>query len=42
MIENQGEIEAKFELVPNETPFGRMFHFSVERGILDVGGRMPF
>lgn len=42
MIENQGEIEAKFELVPNETPFGRMFHFSVERGVLDVGGRMPF
>ena len=42
MIENKGEIEARFELISNETPFGKMFHFQIEKGILGVGERIPF
>lgn len=42
VIENRGEIECKFELMPNERAFGKMFKFDVERGILSVGSRMPF
>ncbi len=42
IIENKGEIEAKFELLPNETPFGKMFHFELEKGTLGVGERIPF
>ena len=42
VIENRGEIECKFELMPNERAFGKMFKFDVERGILSVGQRMPF
>ncbi len=26
----------------NETPFGKMFNFDIERGILEVGERLPF
>lgn len=40
IIENKGEIEAKFELIPNETPFGKMFHFQIEKGTLGVGERI--
>lgn len=42
IIENKGEIEAKFELISNETPFGKMFHFEIEKGTLGVGERIPF
>ncbi|CAD8206755.1 unnamed protein product [Paramecium octaurelia] len=42
VIENRGEIECKFELMPNERAFGKMFKFDVERGVLAVGQRMPF
>lgn len=42
VIENKGEIEARFELLPNETPFGKMFHFELEKGVLGVGERIPF
>ena len=42
IIENKGEIEAKFELISNETPFGKMFHFELEKGTLGVGERIPF
>ena len=34
VIENNGEIKASFELIPNETPFGKMFSFDIQRGIL--------
>jgi len=27
VIENRGEIEARFQMVPNNTPFGKMFKF---------------
>lgn len=42
IIENRGEIEAKFQLVPNKTPFGKMFKFNIEEGVLGVGERIPF
>lgn len=32
VIENQGEIECKFELMPNERHFGKMFKFFPESG----------
>ena len=42
VIENKGEIEARFELLANETPFGKMFHFELDKGVLGVGERIPF
>lgn len=36
-IENRGEIKCKFELLPNERNFGKMFKFGVTRGTLEVG-----
>ncbi len=42
MIENQGEIEARFELMPNDSSFSKMFHFGIESGVLGVGERIPF
>ncbi len=40
-IENRGEIEAQFELIPNSSPFGRMFKFNCENGVLGVGEKIP-
>jgi len=40
-IENRGEIEAKFELISNNTPFGKMFKFSTDDGVLGVGEKIP-
>ncbi len=40
-IENRGEIEAKFELTPNSSPFGKMFKFNIEEGVLGVGEKIP-
>ena len=40
-IENRGEIEAKFELINNNTPFGKMFKFSTDEGVLGVGEKIP-
>jgi hydrocephalus-inducing protein len=31
MIENEGEIECKYELLPNERHFGKMFKFTPEK-----------
>ncbi len=42
VIENNGEIKAQFEMMPNLTPFGKMFSFDVTKGILDVQKRLPF
>jgi hydrocephalus-inducing protein len=36
-IENRGEIKCKFELLPNERNFGKMFKFDQTRGTLEVG-----
>lgn len=41
-IENRGEIEAKFDLITNPSPFGKMFKFNLEEGILGVGEKIPF
>ena len=41
-IENRGEIEAEFELTPNNSPFGQMFKFNVEQGVLGVSEKIPF
>lgn len=38
-IENRGEIECKYELLPNERNFGKMFKFHVTKGTLEVGNR---
>ncbi len=40
-IENKGEIECKFELLPNERNFGKMFSFNKTSGILGVGKKAP-
>ena len=40
-IENRGEIEAKFELIANNSPFGKMFKFNTEEGVLGVGEKIP-
>ncbi|EGR28756.1 hypothetical protein IMG5_169530, partial [Ichthyophthirius multifiliis] len=37
MIENEGEIECKYELLPNERHFGKMFKFMPEMSTLKVG-----
>ena len=29
-------------MLPNETPFGKMFHFDIEKSVLGVGERIPF
>jgi len=42
IIENKGEIEAEFQLLKSETPFGKMFGFDLDRGILEVQKRMAF
>ena len=42
LIENRGEIKAQFELMNNDTPFGKMFNFGLDKGILEVGQRKPF
>jgi len=39
-IENRGEIECRFELIPNERSFGKMFTFERTRGVMNVGQRM--
>lgn len=39
-IENRGEIECKFEMLPNERNFAKMFDFKVRKGTLGVGKRM--
>ena len=39
-IENRGEIECKFELLPNERNFGKMFKFAITKGTLGVGKRI--
>ncbi len=36
-IENRGEIDCKFELLPNERAFGKMFDFDLKAGHLQVG-----
>lgn len=36
VIENNGEIKAQFELLPNMTPFGKMFSFDLDKGVLEV------
>ena len=41
-IENRGEIEAAFELMPNDSPFGSLFEFGVQSGRLGVGERLNF
>lgn len=35
-IENTGEIDCHWKLVPYETPFGSKFHFSKTEGVLGV------
>jgi len=35
-IENTGEIDCHWKLIPYETPFGSKFHFSKTEGILGV------
>ena len=35
-IENTGEIDCHYKLIPYETPFGSKFHFSKTEGILGV------
>lgn len=40
-IENRGEIEAKFELISNNSPFGKMFKFNIDEGVLGVGEKIP-
>lgn len=37
VVENRGEIECRFELMPNERAFGKMFRFDTDRGTLGVG-----
>ena len=34
MIENQGDIDAEFEILPNDSPFGLMFDFDIKKSIL--------
>ena len=41
-IENRGEIDCTFELLPNDRPFGKMFKFDIERVTLGVGERLNF
>ena len=35
-IENQGEIDCHYKLIPYETPFGSKFEFSKTEGVLGV------
>jgi hydrocephalus-inducing protein len=35
-IENTGEIDCHWKLIPYETPFGSKFHFSKTEGVLGV------
>jgi hydrocephalus-inducing protein len=38
-IENEGEIDCHYKLIPYETPFGSKFHFSKTEGVLGVKDR---
>jgi len=35
-IENKGEIDCHYKLIPYDTPFGSKFHFSTTEGVLGV------
>lgn len=38
-FENRGEIDCKYERLPNERNFGKMFTFTNDKGVLTTGNK---